>query len=56
MLMHERDELIERLWGSRRGDSASQQPFALPLKQRQVDVATSPAILQDELVEVRVGM
>jgi hypothetical protein len=38
--MHERDELIERLLGSRRGDIASQQPFALPLKQRQVDVAT----------------
>ena len=38
--MYERDELIERLLGSRRGDIASQQPFALPLKQRQVDVAT----------------
>jgi len=43
--MYERDELIERLLGSRRGDIASQQPFALPLKQRQVDVATSPALL-----------
>ena len=45
MLMHERDNLLKCLLGSRGGEIASQKPFALPLKQRQVDLATSPTVL-----------
>lgn len=55
VLMDERDELLKRLLGSRGGDIPGQEPFAL-LEQRQVDLATGPAVLQDELIEVRAGM
>ena len=55
VLMHERDDLLKRLLGSRGGEIAG-QTFALPLNDGQVDLATSAAVLQDELIEVRARM
>jgi hypothetical protein len=51
----ERAHLLERLLGRRRGEIA-QQTFALPLEDGHVDLATSLAVLADELIEVRAGM
>jgi hypothetical protein len=55
-LMDEREDLLERLLGSRGAEILGQKSFALPLKQRQVDLATGLAVLPAELVEVRAGM
>jgi hypothetical protein len=55
VLVYERDHLLERLLGRRRGEIA-QQPFALPLEDGHVDRATSLAVLSDELIEVRAGV
>src|SRR5215475_6901380 len=55
VLMDERGHLLERLLGGRRGEIA-QQTFALALKDGQVNLATSLAVLSDELIEVRAWM
>jgi hypothetical protein len=55
MLMDERNELLKRLLGSRRGEVFGQEPF-LTLEYRQVDLATGPTVLPDKLVKVRAGM
>ena len=54
--MDELEDLLERLLGSRGGETLGQKPCALSLKQPQVDLATGLAVLPDELVEVRAGM
>src|SRR5262252_11223320 len=55
VLMDEGAHLLERLLSRRRGESA-QQTFALPLEDGHVDLATSLAVLVDELIEVRARM
>jgi hypothetical protein len=55
VLVDERCHLLEHLLGGRRGEIA-QQTFALALKDGQVDLATSLAVLSDELIEVRAWM
>ena len=53
--MDERGHLLERLLCNWRGEIA-QQTFALALEDGHVDLATSLAILSDELIEVRAWM
>ena len=55
VLVYKRDHLLERLLGHWRGEIA-QQTFALALEDGHVDLATSLAILPDELLEVRARM